>query len=156
MPKYKAHLAGGLIFCIVSIILITKLKLFNLQLNYLPIYISFCLFGSLFPDIDTKSKIQKFSYYPLFLLTLIAIFMQNWLILTILSFIIFIPILANHRNLTHRKWFVIVVPAIIPILAIHYKLSESNLVFSGYIFFVIGALSHLLLDFGPRKFFKFK
>ena len=158
MPKYKAHLFGGFITFIIIASALSFLKispLFN-QSNQKPnvtlflLYFSACLIGSLFPDIDTKSKIQKWTYLPLFVIIIITILKKNWLLTSFLSVIGFIPILANHRRLTHRVWFIIFIPLSIPIVMFHFN--ETVLIDSifTYIFFVSGALSHLLLDFGPR------
>jgi len=167
MPKYKTHLAGGFIIFILVVFamqfFISK-QIIRISTPTAILYLFFTLLGSLFPDIDTKSRIQKFLYYPLFLVIIIAILFKNWLLLSVLAVIALIPILSNHRNLTHRIWFVILVPLFAALLVIH-SFSEGSLILNlnkqftsltlnCYLFFVAGAISHLLLDFGPRNLFR--
>lgn len=165
MPKYKTHLFGGFI-TFASIIIIINLVVncsmskaftFNtLKISFVQalLYLACCLVGSIFPDIDTKSKAQKLLYYPLFMVLACTILLKKWILSSCLSFIALIPVLANHRHLTHKVWFVVTIPLAIPI-TIYICSNNPQLLkttFICYIFFVSGAISHLILDFGPRRF----
>jgi len=150
MPKYKTHLCGGFItFCVILFVLIQLKISSNLLVSF--IYLASCLLGSLFPDIDTKSRIQKIVYYPLFVIIIYAIFVQKWALASLISVLAFIPVLANHRRLTHKRWFVITIPLSIPILIYHFNQQFLIESFISYLFFVFGAISHLLLDFGIKR-----
>ncbi|MFA5074736.1 MAG: metal-dependent hydrolase [Candidatus Babeliales bacterium] len=156
MPKYKAHLFTGFILFLLFIVLLIKFSIFNFNKHLLPLYFGFCLLGSLFPDIDTKSKIQKIIYYLFFFVILFTIFLQNWLVLSAIVIIAFIPILSNHRALTHKKWFILLVPLVITFLVISFKQSLKYEALSSYLFFEIGALSHIFLDKAVTKWFNSK
>ncbi len=143
MPKYKTHLFIGFITYLIMILAL-KLNIFGKSHTFL--YLAACLLGSLFPDIDTKSMIQKILYFVLFLVMGIAIFAQNWQIAAILGVVSLIPIISNHRGITHRIWFIIVVPLVIPIVIFHYNPQLIYPAFISYLFFVSGAMSHIFSD----------
>lgn len=157
MPKYKSHLAGGILTFILVVFLmqvfLTK-RVAGIPIQRAVLYLLFCLLGSLFPDIDTKSKAQKIIYFPLFFLVIISIILKNWMLLSTLSLITLIPILVNHRSLTHKIWFVVAIPLIPLLLTLHFNKNNDPIVFNFYFFFVAGAISHIFLDFGPKRFFR--
>ncbi len=154
MPKYKTHLVGGIITFLLTMIIANYFNYFKrLSWEQIFTYFTLCILGSLFPDIDTKSKIQKWIYYPLFFVIIVAIFTKNWILLSFVSVIAFIPIIANHRGITHKLWFVVLVP-LAPLSIFHFNKTFLTYAFSCYLFFVIGAISHLLLDFGPKRLFR--
>ena len=153
MPKYKTHLAGGLVTFFVLFLILQYLKV---PKNYTFLYLGSCLLGSLFPDIDTKSKIQKILYFCLFFTIILAIFMHQWHIAAMIGLFALIPMMVNHRQLTHRIWFIIFVPFFIPIAVFHYNQNMLYPAFFSYLFFVGGAMSHIWLDFGFRRTFRRK
>ncbi len=154
MPKYKAHLSGGFITFFLVVVIANYFNCFRyLSWQQTFTYLTLCLIGSLFPDIDTKSKIQKWIYYPLFLVIIISVLTKNWTLLSFLSIIAIFPMLVNHRGITHRLWFILLAPAI-PLLIFHYNAATFPNAFRGYFFFVMGAVSHILLDFGPKRLFR--
>jgi len=60
MPNYKGHLAGGVVtYCVVLCALVGTAPSFMTAGEWL----LFTLAGALFPDIDIKSKGQKYFYY---------------------------------------------------------------------------------------------
>ena len=120
MPKYKTHLVGGFATFIVLTQVLSRTENMGSSLQQSFWNLSFCLIGSLFPDIDTKSKIQKLMYYFMLAIILLAISTQQWKILSIASLLALVPLLVNHRNLTHKLWFVILAPLSIPILFFYY------------------------------------
>ena len=107
-----------------------------------------CFFAFLvhfFPILIQKAKFKNIS---------ITILLKNWIFLSILSILAFVPILANHRQLTHRAWFIVFVPLLPIILTSNLNKAHSKELFIAYLFFVAGALSHLILDFGFFRVFK--
>jgi membrane-bound metal-dependent hydrolase YbcI (DUF457 family) len=97
------------------------------------------IFGSVFPDLDTKSKVQIISYRLLGLFILFLIFYQSWQkIIYLVPFLLF-PLVVHHRGITHSYWFIAIISAIIGIfLPVIGALGAIN--------FFLGALSHILLD----------
>jgi hypothetical protein len=153
MPKYKTHLVGGFSTFILIIF-------FGVQLNSLKelswqqflVGLFLCLVGSLFPDIDTNSVIQKILYLSLFPAIFIALFSKSWGLFFLFSLIAIAPLFTRHRGITHRAWFILAIPLILAIfLGCNTKASKTFLIY--YLCFTAGALSHLILDFGVKKAF---
>lgn len=153
MPKYKTHLAGGLVTFFILFLIMHYTRISN---NNILLYLGSCLLGSLFPDIDTKSKIQKILYICLFLSIAFSVFIQEWHIAAVIGLLALIPITVNHRSITHRIWFIVFVPFFIPILVFHYNKNMLHPAFFSYLFFVGGAISHIMLDFGFIRAFRRK
>lgn len=110
-----------------------------------------CLAGSLFPDIDIKSKGQKLFYtimapFYLFLFSNGHLFLSFSVGLTALM-----AILCNHRGLFHSWWFIIIFSCLWGEALLRLFPTNQNQIILGTLFFIGGALSHLLLDFGPKK-----
>lgn len=148
MPQYKTHLLAGFVVFILLFVVLQSSKIFG---NYAFICLLSALIGSLFPDIDTKSMIQKFLYFFLFIGVGIAILMQEWQIASFIGIISLFPMIINHRRLTHRIWFIIFMPLAIPILIFYYNRQLLYPALAAYIFFVAGGISHIWLDFGIRR-----
>lgn len=144
MPGYKGHLVGGAV-AFSCLILITKY--WQQPSLFLAIqYFFFTLLGSLFPDIDTKSRGQGIFYRILLIVLGVLIFRRNIQVCLILSLVSLTPLLVRHRGLFHKIWFIIITPFSIAFLASY----ASHLSLGAYsmqaLFFVVGALSHIVLD----------
>ena len=151
MPNYKKHLFAGFI-TYSSLIFILNLNTTIFKLIKL---LCCCLFGSLFPDIDTKSKIQKIFYFCILILYIFLFLKNQNKLITLFSFITLIPIIVNHRGIFHKSWFVILIsitPIIITKLFFPKELSDTIL---SCLFFICGAISHIALDLGIKKVFRF-
>ena len=152
MPGYKTHLAGGIGSYLV---IMHTLLILQLIVNPSTCFILLCfacsLAGSLFPDIDIKSKGQKL-FYLIFLLVIAgSIYCKKYMILSVCSVASMIPLLCNHRGLFHRLWFVILFPLLsVYFVSLFYTLNKSFLLILSF-FFIAGSISHLWLDFGFRK-----
>lgn len=112
--------------------------------------ISFCVLGSLFPDIDTDSKGQNLFYGILITADGILIYQQQYLAAAWLGLIAMLPALGHHRGWTHTWWAMFLVP--LPIVIIPCLLFQDDYArtaFNFYLAFALGYFSHLLLD---RKF----
>ena len=154
MPNYKGHLVGG---CVTYAITLCAVQMMR------PVYFSFftaaewfacTLAGSLFPDIDIKSKGQKYFYWCILLLLLIVTFQRRFAELAVVSILAVTPMLVKHRGLFHRAWFIIAMPlAVWFVVTLHMPALRTSLLFDT-IFFITGALSHLWLDLGFRKMFR--
>lgn len=149
MSNYKGHLAGGLFVYLLSIYFIVNNQYVSLSSGLE--WLLFCLAGSLFPDVDIKSKGQKIFYWIVLILGIILLFnKRGQALLTLGAFAIF-PLLVRHRGTTHRLWFVIVVPMSVAWLACAYWPHCSTIIVYDTLFFIVGAISHLWLDFGWRR-----
>lgn len=155
MPGYKIHLVGGLAtFSIIAAIC---------HSTFIPIHHNFFIFsvgflltllGSIFPDIDTVSVMQRL-FYSAMAITLLALLISSHTHLFVLAGALCILIaLLRHRTITHHPLFLLIMPfAIVLYLSTFNNINQQNL-FIAYLFFVSGALSHLLLDFYlPKRFY---
>lgn len=150
MPSYKGHVTGGLVTFFLAYAVATHL--FSHAPYDLKKFLftgTFCLLGSLFPDIDTKSVGQRVFYSLLTIAVTFSILNKQWELLSALSLISIFPILVNHRGIIHTIWFVTLVPLGLVALVWHTNPHILKLAWQAYYYFVTGALSHLLLD---RKF----
>lgn len=145
MANYRQHLFGGLVaFGAVCYFV----RAYNPPLLTLAEWCLCALMGALFPDVDIKSKGQKY-FYTILLITFIVLVGQKKLFLvSCMSIIALVPLLTRHRGLFHNVFFVIGFP-----FAVWFVLSMSHPVYAPVllnhvIFFVAGQLSHLVLDFG--------
>ncbi|HJZ24498.1 MAG TPA: metal-dependent hydrolase [Candidatus Babeliales bacterium] len=149
MPNYKIHLLGGMISYLSLLLLIG----YNQSISVLVSWAAMALIGSLFPDVDTSSKIQKIFYRFVFGCLLLALWYKYIIFFIILSLLSFLPFLVSHRGLFHRFWFITFFSGfiIISIITLYPHLDKMFIIYP-LLFFLIGALSHLILDLGPRAF----
>lgn len=152
MPNYKKHLVGG--FATFSALLLTLKNINPTFINTMQ-WLAVCLLGSLFPDVDTKSKIQKIFYTGL-LIFLIFLIGQNKIKLALfLSLIGFSPLLVNHRGIFHKAWFLVLITVAFVFFAVEIKLFHSHTeIMIPALFFTAGAFSHIILDMGFKQLFK--
>lgn len=154
MANYQGHLIGG---AVTYAILITATFWSHHGCRYhfedLVVWFIMCLLGSLFPDIDIRSKGQKIYYRFLLILTIIALVTKKWDVLSLITFAALFPAFVTHRGVMHRVSFIITAPFLAVVAFAHYDNSIVPTAFGCYLFFVAGALSHLALDFGPRRLF---
>ena len=148
MPNYKGHLVGGIViyallfFCICA----TQKPSSMVAIEWLIATLA----GALFPDIDIKSKGQKYFYYVVFVLFDVLAARQRFELVTCCSFIFLTPMLVRHRGIFHHPLFVIIMPLLLWLFlsTLVPKISHRLLMDTG--FFIAGALSHIWLDVGTR------
>jgi hypothetical protein len=153
MPGYKGHLVGGIIaFGLLFIVLMHLI--FTQQPSHLMMgeWLLCTLAGALFPDIDVKSKGQKYFYYVAFVCLAVLAYHQRFQMLTCFSFVMITPMLVKHRGIFHNPWFVIALPFVVWIGIASLLPQKATYLFVDTLFFIGGALSHLWLDFGTRQF----
>lgn len=110
--------------------------------------------GGLFPDIDTKSRGQRLWYMLLVPLLGAALLAKHTIFICILGVLAVIPPLLPHRGVTHELWFVFLAPLGGPIIVSIYQPAYLHSAIDLYFFFIIGAITHLLLDLGPLGMLK--
>jgi hypothetical protein len=152
MPNYKGHLAGGFIAYTVTI----GILLAYCQPTFFTAveWLLFTLAGALFPDIDIKSKGQKLFYWILLIIFVFLMLRKHFEILAVLSIIAITPLLVKHRGVFHRLWFVVSIPALAAFCLSMYVPTYASIIFFDTIFFIAGAISHLWLDMGFKKMFR--
>lgn len=150
MSGYKGHLVGGTVAFFV-VLLLMGAYCTHLQTAFM--WLVFCLAGSLFPDIDVKSKGQKYFYWVVVGLMLLTIVQQRYDLLAIISILSAVPMLVKHRGLFHEPWFLITLPLIVWCAIGAMMPHAADRFFIYALFFIGGALSHLILDRGVRGIF---
>lgn len=152
MPGYKGHLVGG--------VAIYGLGLYALQ-SFNPTYATmaewllFALAGSLFPDIDIKSKGQKVFYRFLLIIFGILLLQGRFQLFILISILSVVPMIVRHRGLFHKLWFVILFPGLVTLVLSAYFPAYATILLYDASFFIAGAISHLWLDVGLRKMLRF-
>lgn len=149
MPGYRTHLTtAGAAAAATIVATHMHLPLTHLITVQHGTCIIASLLGGLFPDIDIKSKGQKLLYTALMPLFAAALITKHTVALCLLGALAIIPPILPHRGLTHELWFVFLAPLTGPGLVHIYQPSYLPLAIDLYIFFVLGAITHLWLDMG--------
>ncbi len=153
MPGYKQHLVGG--FCVYSILL--YLLRFSCPVSCFKAIelLICCLAGSLFPDIDIKSRGQNYFYSFILLALLFCLLYKKHQVGISVSIVSFVPLLVRHRGLCHRLWFIIGIPLTVWLLCHVYQPFYAQFYWYNTLFFIAGAISHLWLDLGLKRMFRF-
>ena len=152
MPNYKGHLVGGM--AAYGLLLCTLLALVKPSLLTASEWLLFALAGSLFPDIDIKSKGQKYFYYFILLVFIVLVVGKRFEAMACCGFIVIWPMLVNHRGIFHNPWFVVIMPLVLWIIISSIIPGVSQQFFFDILFFIVGAVSHIWLDFGTGQMLK--
>jgi len=148
VPDYKTHLFGGLG---AYVILIGALGRLCPSAACGTEWLLFALAGSLFPDVDIKSKSQQLFYLLLLVTALVIYSEKRYDLLPALAVATFLPLLVKHRGLFHRLWFVLLATYAIWRTGSSVRPDLSMSLKYDMLFFAAGAISHLWLDFGWRR-----
>ncbi len=152
---YKDHLLGGFAAGAALLFVISNyLMKQTMPLTTAIEWVLFALAGSLFPDVDIKSKGQKLFYRLIVALILISLYKNNINLAVYLALFSILPVLVRHRGLFHTVWFVIALPSAGAFLATSYFPLYRNALLYDASFFIVGALSHLIMDFGYKGFIR--
>lgn len=145
MSGYQGHLAGGVV-SYAALLLLLK----GTQPTVISLFFWFLcsLAGALFPDIDIKSKGQKYFYWILLGLIFSCIFTNRLDLVAIISVMSIVPLLVKHRGITHRLWFIILLPLGVWLAVSASYPDVAHVLILNVLFFIGGAISHLWLDFG--------
>lgn len=148
MPNYKGHLVGGVVGFGIVIFLCS---LHVAPCTKLVEWLLFVVAGSLFPDIDTKSKGQKIFYILLSVAMIFFAVQKQFKVVAGCAFMGMLPLLSNHRGIFHHFWFILglVVVAVVCLSSL-YPFARERIVYDAA-FFVLGVMSHLYLDVGLRR-----
>jgi len=153
MPGYKTHLVGGLAVYGVTLYL---LRSYCGSALVAAEWLLFCLAGSLFPDVDTKSKGRTFFYHILLGILIVFAVQRKFLAMGAVAIFALVPLITRHRGLFHQIWFVIGLPVIVAFIIGFYATGHTRIIMFNTLFFIVGAISHLFLDFGIIRSFKFR
>jgi membrane-bound metal-dependent hydrolase YbcI (DUF457 family) len=149
MPNYKGHLVGGIIAY--GLLFFAVFAAQKPSLLIAGEWLLFTLAGALFPDIDIKSKGQKYFYYVILIVLIVLVTQQRFETLACCSFIMISPMLVRHRGIFHNPLFVIVMPLLVWVFMGRSLPHLSQQLFCDTLFFITGALSHIWLDLGTSQ-----
>ncbi len=151
MPNYKGHLVGGSIAYAVTLFL---LRGWQPSILCAVEWFAFTLIGALFPDIDIKSKGQKLFYQGIGILFVFLVLQKQFQAIAFISFIALFPLVVRHRGITHSLWFILAL-CLSVLIFVHVQFSDyvAHKLTLDVIFFLVGAVSHLVLDRGFRRTF---
>ncbi len=151
MANYKTHLIGGVITFFLLNFLFSQLNFYtskatlgNFEMK--TIFFCMCLLGSLLPDIDTKSKIQKLLYIVLLLAIIYLLIINKWKFAAFSSPFLIFPIIVNHRGIFHNPIFLAIISSLIATITatfFHFTLKDFIIL---WLYLYSGTISHLLLD----------
>ncbi len=145
MPGYKTHLVGGAaVFVATSLVISTTLSM-PTSTQFIG-YLSCSLLGSIFPDIDVASKMQRLFFIVATVALSCALLTNRTACFLIIGGSVLLVTFLRHRTLTHQVFFLISMPAFFALGAVYLYKLPFNLVVNSTIFFVMGCLSHVLLD----------
>lgn len=151
VPGYRVHLIGGFTAYVFLLYFMQALKPTPLTMIE---WLSLSLIGSLFPDVDTKSRGQLWFFRFIVVILLAFVVHKRFVIAVMISLASCVPLLVRHRGLFHRPWFMISIPFVGVFIISLYMPHYASLCYYDALFFVVGALSHLWLDLGTIKLFK--
>ncbi len=149
MPNYKVHVVGGAAIGIGAMMATGAWQEASLPTTIE--YVGCAVIGSLFPDIDIKSKGQKLFYMALTATLLILLWYQRTTWFVALSLIGMIPLLLRHRGIMHHPWFISCCAGIPALYLYANNHPYSHLVIDLF-YFALGAFSHVMLDIGLFNF----
>lgn len=159
---FRGHVTVGITTYFLALIPIAAWILFRINWAFTELWrywweflicFALCVLGAMFPDVDIKSKSQRFIYSILVVIDLALVLFMYYKEAAILGLFAILPNTLKHRGATHSRLSAILLPVpllIIPILAIG-KLEYQQLGVSYYIAAVFGYTSHLVADRKGRR-----
>lgn len=148
MPNYKGHLVGGMVgFALVVFLCSLHVAPCMTLVEWL---LCVCA-GSLFPDIDTKSKGQKLFYLLLTVALLVFIVRRQFKIVAGIALVCMLPLLSKHRGIFHHFWFILAIVFIAVLYLVTWYPAAATRIIYDAAFFILGVMSHLYLDVGIKR-----
>lgn len=146
MPNSRVHLlAGGVVFAGLHCIIKQTSLMAGFSWPLHCFLLGITLLGSIFPDIDVASNMQK-TFYKSMIFILPASFFINRRGFFVLLFLCGLFQVLRHRGITHNPLFLLVVPLAIGGLVTLQQPCHTKEIMTACIFLSAGALSHVGLD----------
>jgi hypothetical protein len=146
MPQHKTHLFVGFLAYILGIYLILFLGPISWERKIE--LLMYTLIGALFPDIDTKSKIQRVMYIMFFILLVLLAYTKQYVAATATGILACIPLMVHHRSLFHSMLFLTFLGATAVVATKIYYPAYTMVMLYNTLFFLAGVFSHLWADRG--------
>ncbi|KKQ33128.1 MAG: hypothetical protein US49_C0002G0023 [candidate division TM6 bacterium GW2011_GWF2_37_49] len=154
MPGYKTHLTIGVLSFVSISYAVTMI--YPQILNFTTLFVGLfsCMLGSIFPDIDTVSKMQRIFYFLAAIFVMLSFLLNNFTIFAIFAALSLIIFVLKHRTITHNLIFILILAASLPIYTYFYHapfLRESLIAAA---LFAVGSFSHIFIDYFVSKILK--
>lgn len=146
MPGHKTHLVVGFLSFVSISYFFMKLLPNYFGFTTLFIGLCACLLGSIFPDIDIASKMQRIFYLLAAAFIVISFLLNNFVIFAIFAILSLIVFILKHRTITHNLIFILILATFLPIYTYFYHRSFLDESLIGSVFFVVGSFFHIFLD----------
>jgi membrane-bound metal-dependent hydrolase YbcI (DUF457 family) len=143
MPGFRGHLIGGIV---TYLAILQFIKSMNPPLSVIVSGFVFCIIGSLFPDIDIKSKGQKLFYSLCLVILCFFLYYERTDLFIGLSLLATVPLLVKHRGMFHQLWFLIFLSISTGFVVGGFYANFSGWAMKNALFFLAGAISHIALD----------
>lgn len=153
MPGYKTHLIGGLGAFFVTTMIINSIVILTPKEQLF--YLVCSLIGSIFPDIDIRSKMQRLFFIVVTGALTCTLWMNKTSLFLILSACVLLVNIIRHRTITHQLSFLTIMPLFFALGGIYVYRLPFNLMMRSCFFFITGCLSHIILDQTQTKFKRF-
>ncbi len=150
MSNYRGHLIGA-VAAYAAVVFMLSLSSMNVG-NHLVWFLA-TMAGALFPDIDVRSKGQHLFLSILLLLLVGCLFLQAYIPVVMILFFSVLPVIIPHRTIFHDLGFVGVLAGCVTLALIYYVPGKAETIVSTSLFFLLGVISHLVLDKGLKKTF---
>jgi hypothetical protein len=152
MPGYKAHISFGILWYSIALLIVYKIYMPSIILmGELAVCIAL---GSLFPDIDIKSKGQKYMYTIFFITAIPLLYMHYFFIVAVGGWLLCIPMMVKHRGIFHDPLIMHMLIIVLWFLwYIHFSSTAKQYILH-VLCFTLGMYSHVMLDYGIAHFFK--
>jgi membrane-bound metal-dependent hydrolase YbcI (DUF457 family) len=144
VPSYREHIGIGFCVFVVSYVLLCRQLMYSsLQWAELGLCI---LLGSLFPDIDTKSKGQQLVYALSIILIVTLVLQKKVFAASLIALCCLLPLVTKHRGLFHDPWFLTLSINSMSVVALLRFPHQTSRIMADTLFFFLGVISHLVLD----------
>lgn len=144
MPGYRTHIVGGILSWAALLLALSH----YCTSGFIAVeWLCCACFGSLFPDIDIKSKGQQLFYRILAIAFILMLLKGRFVDIAMMSALALFPLTVRHRGIMHSFWFLLGLCAVIVFAVWCCAEQFALLVFFDLLFFLAGACSHLFLDF---------
>jgi membrane-bound metal-dependent hydrolase YbcI (DUF457 family) len=144
MPEHKTHLFVGFLVYVTVLYLVLFFGPISWERKIE--LLMYTLIGALFPDIDTKSKIQRVMYSIFFFLLVLLAYTKQYVAATATGILACLPLMVHHRGIFHSIIFLTCLAASAVFCThLYYPLYTTVMVYNA-IFFLAGVFSHLFAD----------
>lgn len=146
MPSYRAHLTAGSLLFVLLYVAQTKFSIAPLSFQETRAALISILIGSIFPDIDTTSVMQRLFFLCILIIAPILIFQGNHTLLFAAAGTCVAILLLPHRSITHKPSWVIPASCLGCAALVLSNNINGTLAWLCWTYFVVGFLSHWFLD----------